>query len=256
LVLGIDVGASATKAVLLDDNRAVLSRDVRSSGVNFKQAALDAREECLAGASVAGDAVRFTVSTGYGRRNVPFADLTKTEISCHAKGAHFYHPKSCTVVDIGGQDSKVMKIDDAGRCVSFKMNRKCAAGTGSFLEEIASRVSVPLDELDRLARNAGKEIEMGSFCTVFTKTEILARIAEGSKVEDLVRGVFGSVIKRIIEMDSLTGEVVMTGGVVAHNPFLVEMFELKLGKKLFIPPLPQFAGALGAALFGLEKQGG
>jgi predicted CoA-substrate-specific enzyme activase len=253
--LGIDVGASATKGLLLDRQQSILSHHVRDSGVDFRTAAEAAKSECLKAAGATDEALEATLATGYGRKSVRFADYTKTEISCHARGAFFYYPSGCTIVDIGGQDSKVIKVDDKGKPVSFKMNRKCAAGTGAFLEEIAARISVPLGELDAMARRAKSEVELGSFCTVFTKTEILARIAEGTSPEDLARGVYGSVLKRIIEMDPLTDDVVMTGGVVAHNPYLVDMFEQKLGRKPFIPPLPQFTGALGASLIASEMTG-
>ncbi|MBI4800954.1 MAG: ATPase [Elusimicrobia bacterium] len=251
LFLGIDIGASAAKAVLLNGDRKVLSSYTGNSGVDFALAAEDARSKCLAAAGVA-DKAGFTVATGYGRRNAAFADETRTEISCHAKGGYFHYPRECTIVDIGGQDSKVIRLDAVGHPVSFKMNRKCAAGTGALLEEIAPRLSVSLEELEGLARRAQSEIELGSFCAVFTKTEILAKIAQGVKLQDLVKGAFGSIIKRVMEMDPLEGAIVMTGGVIAHNPYLGEMFEKKLGRPLFIPPAPQSAGALGAALFAAE----
>jgi predicted CoA-substrate-specific enzyme activase len=254
--LGIDVGASATKGLLLDRQLEILSHHVVDSGVDFRGAAESVRSECLRSADISDRDQITTLATGYGRKNVHFAMHTKTEISCHARGAFFCYPSKCTVVDIGGQDSKVIKIDNEGRPQSFKMNRKCAAGTGAFLEEIAARMSVPLAGLDSMARRAAGEVELGSFCTVFTKTEILSRIADGASPEGLVRGVFGSVIKRIIEMDALSGDVVMTGGVVAHNPYLVDMFENILGRRPFVPPLPQFAGALGAGLIASEMQGG
>lgn len=254
MFLGIDIGASATKAVLLDDDRKVLASYARNSGVDFALAAGEARLKCLAAAG-AGGKIACTVATGYGRRNAAFADDTKTEISCHAKGGYFYHHRACTIVDIGGQDNKIIKLDDAGKPVSFKMNRKCAAGTGALLEEIAPRLSVSIGELEGLARRARSEVELGSFCAVFTKTEILAKIAQGARLEDIVKGVFGSIIKRITEMDPLEGDIVITGGVIAHNPYLGEMFGKKLGRRLFIPPAPQFAGALGAALFALKRGG-
>jgi predicted CoA-substrate-specific enzyme activase len=251
MFLGIDIGASATKAVLLDRDRKVLASCARNSGVDFALAAAEARLKCLAAAG-AGDKIDCTVATGYGRRNAAFADDTKTEISCHAKGGYFHYPRACTIVDIGGQDNKIIKVDGAGKPVSFKMNRKCAAGTGALLEEIAPRLSVSIGDLEGLARKARAGIELGSFCAVFTKTEILSRIAQGVRLEDIVKGVFGSIIKRIIEMDPLEGDIVMTGGVIAHNPYLGEMFEKKLGRPLFISPVPQFAGALGVALFAEE----
>ncbi|MBN1224734.1 MAG: ATPase, partial [Candidatus Aminicenantes bacterium] len=196
------------------------------------------------------------VSTGYGRRNVPFAHDAKTEISCHARGSYHYYPHAHTLIDIGGQDSKVVKIDDTGKRVGFKMNRKCAAGTGAFLEDIAYRLKIPIDKLNGLAETARKEVSIGSYCTVFTATELLAKIREGVEINDLIKGIFGSVIQRAVEMDSLDGDIVMSGGVVAHNPFLVTMFEEKLGKTIHVPPLPQLTGAIGAALFACEKEGG
>jgi predicted CoA-substrate-specific enzyme activase len=129
------------------------------------------------------------------------------------------------------------------------MNRKCAAGTGAFLEEIASRLNLPVSDLDGLARQSTGEVTLGSFCTVFTQTEILAKIRGGAKVQDIVKGAFRSVIKRIVEMDPLEGEVVLTGGVVAHNPVIVDMFSEQLGRAVLVPPEPQLTGALGAALY-------
>jgi predicted CoA-substrate-specific enzyme activase len=253
--VGIDVGASTTKAVILDAGKQILGYAVNDSGADFTRAAeiaLEGARERTRGAAANGS---FVVSTGYGRRNVPFTDDTKTEISCHAKGSFFHYPHPHTLIDIGGQDSKVIKVDVSGKRVSFKMNRKCAAGTGAFIEELANRLKIPLGELNELAEKAEEEVKLGSYCTVFTATEILTRIREGVQVENLVRGVFGAVIKRAMEMDPLEGDIVMTGGVVAHNPFLVEMLKRKLGRDIFIPPLPQYAGAFGAALYAMEEEG-
>ena len=196
------------------------------------------------------------VSTGYGRRNVAFAGDTKTEISCHAKGSFYYFPESHTLIDIGGQDSKINKVNASGNRTGFKMNRKCAAGTGAFLEEMANRLKIKLEKLNDLAEKSEKDVQIGSYCTVFSATEILTKIREGVEVKDLVKGIFDSIIKRALEMDPLEGNIVMSGGVVAHNPFLVSMFEEKLEKKIFVPPLPQLTGAFGAALFALEEKGG
>ncbi|UCD63814.1 MAG: ATPase [Candidatus Zixiibacteriota bacterium] len=253
---GIDIGAAATKAIIIDDKQELLGHAVIDSGADFKAAA----EEALAGARKSAalktsDSVTI-VSTGYGRRNVTRAYETKTEISCHARGSFHFFPHAHTLVDIGGQDSKIIKVDDAGKRTGFKMNRKCAAGTGAFLEEIAYRLRLKLDKLNELAGEATNDISIGSYCTVFTATEILARIREGARVADIVKGIFNSVIKRVIEMDPLDGPVVMTGGVVAHNPFLVTMFEKRIGRNIAVPPNPQLAGAFGAALYALESKGG
>jgi predicted CoA-substrate-specific enzyme activase len=253
---GIDVGASTTKAVIIDERKEILGYSIESSGANFKAVAERTFKESVekVGKKVSDRCVVF--ATGYGRRNVPFAQNTKTEISCHAKGSFHFFPHAHTLIDIGGQDSKIVKMDDSGKRISFKMNRKCAAGTGAFLEEIARRLQIKLENLNNLAERANKNIQIGSYCTVFTATEILTKIREGVEEKDLVKGIFGSVIKRALEMSPLEGNIVMTGGVVAYNPFLVKMFEEKIKRKIFVPPLPQLTGAFGAALYASEAKGG
>jgi predicted CoA-substrate-specific enzyme activase len=255
LFVGIDVGASTTKAIVIDGDKNVLGYAVVDSGADFVGAAERVFEESRAGIKGAGRDGNVVVSTGYGRRNVPFSDGSKTEISCHAKGSFYHFPHAHTLIDIGGQDSKVIRVSASGHRTGFKMNRKCAAGTGAFLEEISSRLKLPLEKLNGLAEQSEKDVQLGSYCTVFTATEILAKIREGVEVADLIKGIFDSVIKRATEMDPLENDLVMSGGVVAHNPFLVKMFEEKLGKKVFVPPLPQLTGALGAAHFALETKG-
>lgn len=254
--VGVDVGASTTKAVILNKNKDLLGYAVRHSGVDFKAAAEQVFKDVQKNARRHIAVKRVVIATGYGRRNVSFASRTKTEISCHAKGSYFHFPHAHTLIDIGGQDSKIIRVDDSGKRTGFKMNRKCAAGTGAFLEEIANRLHLKIEELNGLAEKAKKNIEIGSYCTVFTATEILTKIREGVKVEDLIRGIFGSVVKRALEMDPLKGSIVMTGGVVAYNPFLVKMFEEKVGRRIFVPPLPQLTGAFGAALYAMESKEG
>jgi predicted CoA-substrate-specific enzyme activase len=253
---GVDIGACTTKAIIINGDKDILGSWVIDSGADFEAAAEGAFEKAKAGAKLTASDRPAVISTGYGRRNVPFADSTKTEISCHAKGSFHSFPRAHTLIDIGGQDNKVIRIAVTGKRISFKMNRKCAAGTGAFLEEIANRLKLPIEDLNHLAEKAETEVQLGSYCTVFTATEILSRIREGVKVEDLVKGVFGAVIKRAMEMDPLDGDIVMTGGVVAYNPFLVSMFSERLGREILIPPMPQLTGALGAALYALEGEGG
>ncbi|MCP4567620.1 MAG: ATPase [FCB group bacterium] len=252
---GIDIGASSTKAVIINDKRELIGYSVANSGADFEAAASRTFEEAcaMAGCGDAGQCV--VTATGYGRRNVPFAKETKTEISCHAEGSFHFFPRAHTLIDIGGQDSKIIKLDNAGKRTNFKMNRKCAAGTGAFLEEIANRLKIDLGELNGLAVKAENNISIGSYCTVFAATEILSRIREGVGVPDIVKGIFNSVIKRVFEMDDLKGDIAMSGGVVAHNPFLVSMFEEKIDKKIFVPLKPQLTGAVGAALYALKSQG-
>ncbi len=251
---GVDVGASTTKAVITNASGKVFGRAVERSGMDFAEASQACFDTALAEAKLKKDSITRVMSTGYGRQNVPFSDGHKTEIACHARGCYQYFPRSITVVDIGGQDNKIIHIAASGARQSFKMNRKCAAGTGAFLEEIASRLNLPVGQLEGLARQSTEEVALGSFCTVFTQTEILAKVRRGAKVEDIVKGAFRSVIKRIVEMDPLEGEVVLTGGVVAHNPVIADMFSEQLGRKVLIPPEPQLTGAIGAALYAGEEK--
>ena len=167
---GIDIGASTTKAIILDENHQVLGHAVVNSGANFKNAADLAFKLALQSSGLDSSVKCVVTATGYGRRNVPYANDTRTEISCHAAGSFHYFPCAQTLIDIGGQDNKVIMIDDTGKRISFKMNRKCAAGTGAFLEEIANRLKIEMKQLNKLASQAKHNIEIGSFCTVFTGT--------------------------------------------------------------------------------------
>lgn len=256
LYCGVDVGASATKLVLADGAGEVFARAVRPSGVDYAATARACLAEALAAAgAVEADLVR-TVATGYGRGNVPFADATLTEIHCHGLGAHHFVPGAITVVDIGGQDNKVIRLDETGGRVDFRMNRKCAAGTGAFLEEIALRLDLPLGDLDGLARTATGSVRLSSFCTVFAKTEILTHLRRGAKVSDIVRGAFASVVQRVIEMDPLEGRIVLTGGVAAHHPTIAAILAERTGREVTVPPYPQFTGALGAAIGAARGPGG
>ena len=254
LFCGVDVGASSTKLILLDEGREVRGRSIRRSGVDYAATARACLDAAVEAAGAEMGQVRRTVSTGYGRRNVDFADDARTEISCHGVGCYHHFPSAITIVDIGCQDNKIIRLDESGRRVDFKMNRKCAAGTGAFLEEIALRLDIELDELERLAGSTDETVRLNSFCTVFASTEILSHLRRGEPLTGLVRGAFASVVNRVAEMDRLAGEVVLTGGVVAHNPTTAEIFTDKLGGEVKVPPYPQFTGALGAALTALAQE--
>jgi len=250
--VGTDVGASRTKLAVLDSGKRLCGYAVRRSGTDFSVTAQHCLDEALAMAGIDSGRIANSFSTGYGRKNVAFANDSRTEISCHARGCYHYFPEAITIIDIGGQDNKVIKLDDHGRRINFKMNRKCAAGTGAFLEEMAMRLDIPLESMNDLAAQSTEMVKLGSFCTVFSGTEVLERIREGKQVSDIVKGVFFSVIRRVMEMDSLTDKVVMTGGVVAHNPYLVKMTEAQIGRKVLVAEHPQLTGAIGAALYALE----
>jgi len=248
-VCGIDIGASATKAVILaGEEPRVVGRGLRKTGVDLLGRAEEALDDALNEAGLTRQGLHRIVSTGFGRDEVSFADSSSTEIGCHAKGAYSHFRRRITVVDIGGEDNKIIRLDEQGHRISFRMNRKCAAGTGAFIEETAGRMDVELSELDALARESKKPVKLSSFCTVFAKTELLRRTREGASLPDLVRGVLDSVITRVAEMGQLDGDVVMTGGVVAHVPLVAEILAGRIGRRVEVPPHPQYIGALGAAL--------
>ena len=250
---GIDIGASTAKLVILDETGRVAARTIRRSGVDYARVADELLAEALSSASLDFSQIVRSLSTGYGRDNVPWANGKMTEIACHGKGAHFHFPQRITVIDIGAQDSKVIHLDDSGRRLSFKMNRKCAAGTVAFIEEMALRLDLDVSELNALAARSTHDVPLSSFCTVFAATEVLAKIRAGMDVADIVRAAFCSVVKRIVEMDRVDGRRVATGGVVAHNPQVARLLGEAFGTEALVPPDPQYTGAFGAALFAAEQ---
>ncbi len=254
LYVGTDVGSSWTKVAILNKKKALVGYALKKSGTDFTQTANVCRQSALEMAGTDKDHIVKSISTGYGRKNVSYANDTRTEIGCHAKGCYHYFASEITIIDIGGQDNKIVKLDKKGLRTGFKMNRKCAAGTGAFLEEMATRLDIPLENMNRLASESRDMVKLGSFCTVFSATEVLENIRQGKLVTDIVKGVFYSVIKRVLEMDSLTENVVMTGGVVAHNPYLVTMTEEIIDRRILIPEHPQLTGAIGAALYALNSE--
>lgn len=238
----------------MDIDKNILASSVMKSGSDFKKTADSCLNEILNKANIKMDMLKAVVSTGYGKGAVEYADFSKTEISCHGKGCYHYYREAISIIDIGGQDNKIIKLNQVGKRNSFKMNRKCAAGTGAFLEEMAMRLDVPIEEMNDLAEQSDEMIKIGSFCTVFSATEVLENIRRGKKVNDLIKGLFYSVVKRVLEMDSLENKVIMTGGVVAHNPILVELTANEMGFPVYTTPEPQLTGAIGAALHAVEKE--
>lgn len=252
IFIGVDVGASRTKVAVLNPQKELIGHAVSKSGTDFSATADRCLHESLTMAAARNADIFRVVSTGYGRKNVTYSHEVKTEIGCHAKGCYLYYPFAITIIDIGGQDNKIIKLDERGRRTSFKMNRKCAAGTGAFLEEMSPRLDIPLEDMDNLARQSRDMVKLGSFCTVFSATEVLENIRNGKKISDIIKGLFYSVTKRVIEMDAFSESVVMTGGVVAHNPYLVTMMEEIIGRAVLVPKFPQLTGAIGAALYAME----
>lgn len=249
LFCGIDVGSAATKGVVINESLRILGMGLASSGADFAGAARRVFEQALEEAGAAQADVSAVVSTGYGRTNVDFATGRRTEIDCHARGAYHHFPRAITVVDIGGQDNKIIQMDASGRRLKFAMNRKCSAGTGAFLEEMAMRLNVPIDKLSKMAESSTDPgVSIGSYCTVFAMTEILSKVRAGVKAEDLARAALVSVAKRVLETQAIVTDIVATGGVVGHNPIMREILKEILKTEVYIPPHPQHIGALGAAL--------
>ena len=251
---GIDIGSSTAKLVVIDDAGVVVAKTMGRSGIDYAKTAEKLFSDVCATGGFDRSRVARSLSTGYGRDNVPWATGKMTEIACHGKGAFFHFRRRMTVIDIGAQDSKIIHLDDAGKRESFKMNRKCAAGTGAFLEEVAHRLAIDISELDALAQRSKRDVTLGSFCTVFAATEVLDKIRAGMAVEDIVRGAFNSVARRIVEMDNVDGMLVATGGVVAHNPVMTQLLGKAFGVEAVPAPDAQFTGAFGAALLALEQK--
>jgi len=245
---GIDSGSWNTKTAVIDADGHILGSAVVRSGADLAASAERAFTQALGAAGLSASEVETIWATGFGRNAISFAHGSRTELDCHGRGVAFYLPGPLVVLDIGGQDAKVIRLDAEGRRVTHRMNRKCAAGTGSFLEEIALRLGIGIGELDRLAAQHTEEIELGSFCTVFAGTELLTLIRNGKRPPDLARAAYRSLVKRVLEMDVFRERVVATGGVVAYHRTVVELLEEGLNATVTVPPHPQEMGAFGAAL--------
>ncbi len=254
-VLGIDSGSTSTNAVIMNRDRQIVTFSVVRTGAKSGVSAQKALEDVLNRASLSREDISWIVSTGYGRVSIPFADENVTEISCHGKGAHYFNPKIRTILDIGGQDSKGIRLSDTGEVKDFVMNDKCAAGTGRFLEMIARTLEVSLDELGAIALTSTEKIEITSMCSVFAESEVISLIANNREKADIANGVCCAIANKAFSLLRRVGmepEFMMTGG-VAKNPGVVRAVEEKIGAKLYICEEPEIVGATGAALYALEK---
>jgi len=255
---GIDAGSRTIKAVLLDaENLNVLASGIKDQGVKQADLAETLLKDILKSAGVNRKDVIRIVATGYGRNAIDFADTTITEITCHACGVHHWIPDVRTVVDIGGQDSKVLRLEPDGSVRDFVMNDRCAAGTGRFLEVVAAKFEVGLDNLGEMAQRAEKVSAISSMCVVFAETEIIGLLASGETPENIVAGVQLSITSRITAMAgrNITDPVVFTGGVALISG-MNKALESAIDHKIILSPEPQMTGALGAAILagweGLE----
>ena len=253
--LGIDSGSTSTNAVILDENQKIRAFSVVRTGAKSSQSADAALADVLKKAGLTRDDISLIVSTGYGRVSIPFADKTVTEISCHGKGAHLLFPDVRTILDIGGQDSKAIRLNENGEVADFVMNDKCAAGTGRFLEMMARSLEISLDELGPVSLQSKEEIEISSMCSVFAESEVISLIAQNKEIADIAHGIHKAIAGKamsLLKRVGLNPAYMMTGG-VAKNPGVVAVLEEQLGEKLHIYEEPEIVGALGAALYGLEE---
>lgn len=250
---GIDIGSLSSEALLLGED-GILTYSIMITGANPQRAAQRCLEEALTKASLDKKAISVVVATGYGRIRVPFATRQVTEITCHAKGAYFLFPGTRTVIDIGGQDSKAISLNDQGGVTDFVMNDKCAAGTGRFLEVMAAALETDLLDMGRRSLEAKKGVSISSMCTVFAESEVISLIAEGYKKGEIIRGLHEAISRRIFSMTKRlrVREGITFGGGVAKNQGIAETLKELFGMKINIPEEPQIVGALGAALCAKE----
>jgi predicted CoA-substrate-specific enzyme activase len=256
LTIGIDVGSITTKAAAIEDDR-LLGDRIAATGYDAGKSARAVFEALLADLGLPPAAAGCIVATGYGRGRVGFAGRTVTEITCHAAGAHFLNPAVRAVIDIGGQDSKVIALGGEGQVRDFAMNDKCAAGTGRFLEVMARALEVDLDRFGEMAHRADRPAAISSLCTVFAESEVISLIAQGESRPNIIAGIHASVAARVAAMAGRIGladPVMMTGG-VSRNAGLVAALEQKLGRRLEVSGKAQVTGAIGAAVIGRKGRG-
>jgi (R)-2-hydroxyacyl-CoA dehydratese activating ATPase len=251
---GLDVGSLSSKAVLLSEN-GILSQLVIPTGANPRLAGERVLEIVLEAAGKDRKQVSYLVGTGYGRVNLPFADRTVTELTCHARGAHYHNPIIQTVIDIGGQDSKVIRLDREGNMIDFAMNDKCAAGTGRFLEVMAKALELNLEELGNCALQSQQPCLINNICAVFAESEVISLLASGQNKNDIASGLHQAIAQRVGTMAQRLGlvpEIAFVGG-VAKNIGVVQALEEFLGIKFVsCAEDPQINGAAGAAVLARE----
>ncbi len=252
---GVDVGSTQTKAVLIDEQGNLVGHAIVDTGAAVVQAAEKVFQAVLQSTGLSEQDVSYVVGTGYGRYKVTFGDSQVTEISCHARGAVHMFPGTRTVVDMGGQDTKAIRVLPSGEVLDFCMNDKCAAGTGRFLQAASYALEIPLSDLGSVALAGQKPVKISTTCTVFAESEVLSWLEKGKKVEDILMGVHLSIGTRSVGLARRVGienEVTFTGG-VTRNQAMVEVLNNMLGLKVNVSPESHYMGALGAALYARDR---
>ncbi|GMV33184.1 MAG: 2-hydroxyglutaryl-CoA dehydratase [Chloroflexi bacterium] len=251
---GVDVGSTQTKAVIVNEAREIVGRALIDTGANVVVAAENAYNEALKSSGIREEEVEYVIGTGYGRYRVTFGNTQVTEISCHARGAAQMFPGTKTVLDMGGQDTKAIRVSPKGEVLDFCMNDKCAAGTGRFLGAAAAALDIPLAELGNVAMKAERPVKISTTCTVFAESEVLSWLGKGKKIEDILWGVHLSIASRstaLLRRVGIEDEITFTGG-VTKNAGMIKSLEQALKTKLNVSEDSHFMGALGAALFALD----
>ena len=253
-VAGIDIGSAFSKAVVMTQSE-ITSYHIIPSGGNYRLTADEVTKQALAKAKLSLKDIAYAVATGYGAANVSFANEVVTDISCQARGISHRLPSVRTVIDIGGQFTKVFKVDERGRATAFLLSEKCAAGSGRFLQVIAKVLQIELEDIGQLSLKSQKKVDFNTGCAVFAESEAISRIAEGASKEDILAGLHRTLAAKILTMVERLGiepDCVVVGG-GAKDVGLVKAIWEGVGRSLFVPEEPQLVAALGAALLAEEK---
>ena len=251
---GVDIGSTMTKAVVLQGDR-VVGKALIPTGADHKKVAESALNLALRETDLTREEIVYLVGTGYGRVNIPFADKQVTEITCHAKCIAEMFPGTGTIIEIGGQDSKAIRLSPEGKVEDFVMNEKCAAGTGRFLQMVASTFGISLEEMNQLAMNAPQAIPIHNFCAVLAQQEIISLLSRDYQSGDILAGLFESFAHRIVKMAAtigISGKIVLTGGGSKH-PAFQKVIQRELNKPVLVPEEPFMTGAIGAAILARER---
>jgi predicted CoA-substrate-specific enzyme activase len=257
ITLGIDIGSSATKAIVLEDGSTTVASVMvpAGAGTSGTQRVIEELKK-VSGYELAQ--MDYIIATGYGRALFEPANRHVSELTCHAKGVSMLLPQTRTIIDIGGQDVKVLRVNETGNMLDFVMNEKCAAGTGRFLEVMARVLETEVSKLGELAGQSEKRLDISSTCTVFAESEVISQLANGAKLPDIAAGIHRSVAKSVCGLANRIGikpQLAMTGG-VARNVGVVRAIEERLGYPVIVPPMPQMTGALGAARLAYQEASG
>ncbi len=254
LIAGIDVGSTYTKTVLIDQQEQIVGRAMINTGFKLDQAARKSFDQALDQAGASEDQIEYVVSTGYGRYQVPFRDVNVTDLTAAARASRFFFPKTLTVLDIGGQTMKAMRLDQDSRVKSFRLNDKCAAGTGAFLEKTARYMGYSTEEIGPLVATSKESVPISGVCAVFAESEVINHLSHGSAPADIMYGAMVSLVDRSIQLMKrvrMEPDVTLAGGILRFETMAQVLME-KLGMKVNLPEgaLVQFMGGIGAALLG------